>query len=141
MFTQLGAIKMDMNINSSRGGDQPLSITDCRCSSADQMVVDAVLAVKTYNDYGDARYPIKSINILKAHGKSVKESRVINGYALNMGRAAQGMVNAASPASVIFPSADAHARWPLTASADASFSDGSSAFVHACAWLNDWSAT
>ena len=42
MFTQLGAIKMNMNINSSRGGDQPLSITDCRCSSADQIRIDAV---------------------------------------------------------------------------------------------------
>ncbi|EEH60454.1 uncharacterized protein MICPUCDRAFT_46385 [Micromonas pusilla CCMP1545] len=65
-----------------------------------KMVVDAVLAVKTYNDYGDARYPIKSINILKAHGKSVKESRVINGYALNMGRAAQGMVKSVKNAKI-----------------------------------------
>ena len=51
-----------------------------------KMVVDAVMAVKTYNDYGDPRYPIKSINVLKARGKSVKESRVIDGYALNLGR-------------------------------------------------------
>ena len=51
-----------------------------------RMVVDAATSIKTYNDYGDARYPIKSINILKAHGKSVKESQVIKGYALNMGR-------------------------------------------------------
>ena len=57
-----------------------------------RMVVDAATSIKTYNDYGDVRYPIKSINILKAHGKSVKESQVIKGYALNMGRAAQGMV-------------------------------------------------
>ena len=42
-----------------------------------RMVVDAATSIKTYNDYGDARYPIKSINILKAHGKSVKESQVI----------------------------------------------------------------
>jgi T-complex protein 1 subunit alpha len=65
-----------------------------------KMVVDAVKAVKTYNDYGDARYPIRSINILKAHGKSVKESRVINGYALNLGRAAQGMVKSVKNAKV-----------------------------------------
>ena len=62
--------------------------------------VDAVKAVKTYNDYGDTRYPIRSINILKAHGKSVKESRVINGYALNLGRAAQGMVKSVKNAKV-----------------------------------------
>jgi len=65
-----------------------------------RMVVDAVMAVKTYNDMGDARYPIKSINILKAHGKSVKESRVINGYALNLGRASQGMVKSVKNARV-----------------------------------------
>ncbi|CAK9197022.1 unnamed protein product [Sphagnum troendelagicum] len=35
-------------------------------------VVDAVLAVKTTNDKGEIEYPIKAINILKAHGKSAK---------------------------------------------------------------------
>jgi len=65
-----------------------------------QMVVDAATSIKTYNDYGDVRYPIKSINILKAHGKSVKESQVIKGYALNMGRAAQGMVKSVKNAKI-----------------------------------------
>jgi len=64
------------------------------------MVVSACENIKTYNDYGDARYPIKSINILKAHGKSVKESQVINGYALNLGRAAQGMVKKVTGAKI-----------------------------------------
>ena len=27
-----------------------------------------------------AKYPLKAINILKAHGKSAKESRMIDGY-------------------------------------------------------------
>ena len=55
------------------------------------LVVDACMSIKTYNDMGDVRYPIKAINILKAHGKSLKESSVLHGYALNLGRAAEGM--------------------------------------------------
>ncbi len=36
-------------------------------------------------------YPVRAINVLKAHGGSAHESRLLPGYALNMGRAAQGM--------------------------------------------------
>eukprot|EP00238_Polyblepharides_amylifera_P015602 CAMPEP_0196576024 /NCGR_PEP_ID=MMETSP1081-20130531/5389_1 /TAXON_ID=36882 /ORGANISM="Pyramimonas amylifera, Strain CCMP720" /LENGTH=499 /DNA_ID=CAMNT_0041894515 /DNA_START=12 /DNA_END=1511 /DNA_ORIENTATION=+ len=55
------------------------------------MVVDAVLAIKTIDDTGSYKYPIKSVNILKAHGKSAHESRLIKGYGINITRAAQGM--------------------------------------------------
>ena len=48
-------------------------------------------AVKTTNEAGVSRYPVGAINILKAHGKSSKESRMLNGYCLNVARAAQGM--------------------------------------------------
>ena len=56
-----------------------------------QLAVDAVTAVRTVNNKGKVKYPIKAINILKAHGKSLKDSQLVNGYALNCTRAAQGM--------------------------------------------------
>lgn len=56
-----------------------------------KLAVDAVKAVKTFNSKGKARYPIGSISILKAHGKSIRESELVDGYALNMQRSAQGM--------------------------------------------------
>ncbi|KAJ6850516.1 putative T-complex protein 1 subunit alpha [Iris pallida] len=64
------------------------------------LVVDAVQAVKTTNARGEVKYPIKGINILKAHGKSARDSYLLNGYALNTGRAAQGMPLRVAPAKI-----------------------------------------
>ncbi|KAJ1426206.1 TCP-1-like chaperonin intermediate domain superfamily [Sesbania bispinosa] len=64
------------------------------------LVVDAVQAVKMTNARGEVKYPIKGINILKAHGKSARDSFLMNGYALNTGRAAQGMPLRVSPAKI-----------------------------------------
>lgn len=65
-----------------------------------QMVVDALLAVKTCDDMGNVRYNVKAVNVLKAHGRSLKESTLLDGYALNMGRAAQGMVRSVTGARI-----------------------------------------
>ena len=64
------------------------------------MAVDSVLAVKSVNASGEAKYPLKAINILKAHGKSANESRRINGYALNNQRASQAMPQAITKAKI-----------------------------------------
>lgn len=64
------------------------------------LVVEAVQAVKMTNARGEVKYPIKGINILKAHGKSARDSYLLKGYALNTGRAAQGMPMRVAPARV-----------------------------------------
>lgn len=55
------------------------------------IIVDAITNVKTINLDGIAKYPVKNINILKTHGKSVKESTLIDGYALETARGGMGM--------------------------------------------------
>jgi T-complex protein 1 subunit alpha len=52
-----------------------------------RMAVDATLRIRT----SASRYPIGAINVLKSHGKSQRESTLIEGYALNCAVASQAM--------------------------------------------------
>lgn len=55
------------------------------------LTVDAILAVGSTNPRGEKKYPVKAVNILKAHGKSARESFMVKGYALNCTVASQAM--------------------------------------------------
>lgn len=41
------------------------------------MVVDAMLSVKMTNAQGQVKYPVKNVHILKTHGKSTKETKLV----------------------------------------------------------------
>lgn len=55
------------------------------------MAVDAMLLVKSVNQKNEVKYPVKAVNLLKAHGKSGTESVLVKGYALNCTVASQAM--------------------------------------------------
>lgn len=46
------------------------------------MAVTAMQRVKTTSLTGESKYPVKAVHILKTHGKSGRESVLIDGYAL-----------------------------------------------------------
>lgn len=50
-----------------------------------ELVVDAVTDVKFMSDSGNVSYPIKSVNVLKAHGKGTKESKLLPVVLLGLG--------------------------------------------------------
>jgi len=55
------------------------------------MVVDAMQNVKMVNTMGQTKYPVKNVHILKTHGKSSKETMLVDGYAIEATRSSQGM--------------------------------------------------
>lgn len=55
-----------------------------------ELCVTAALKVKMDKD-GKSKCPIGNVHILKSHGLSALDSELIDGFALNNGRAAQGM--------------------------------------------------
>ncbi|KAJ5800223.1 uncharacterized protein N7518_002291 [Penicillium psychrosexuale] len=64
------------------------------------MCVDAMLQVKSLNQRGEVKYPVKAVNLLKAHGKSGTESVLVDGYALNCTVASQAMTTHVADAKI-----------------------------------------
>jgi len=64
------------------------------------IVVQSCELLKFTNTRGETKCPIKTINVLKAHGKSTRESMYIKGYALNCTIASQLMAKSMKNAKI-----------------------------------------
>lgn len=90
MTTEVSALPEDAIMNIARTS-MSSKIIGNESDFFAKLAVDAVTAVEQPSKTGKSKYPINSINILKAHGKSARESELVPGFALNCVRAAQGM--------------------------------------------------
>ena len=66
------------------------------------MVVNAMNNVKTINPEGQAKYPVKAVHVLKTHGMSSRDSVLVDGYAIEATRSAQGMPSSIEKAKIAF---------------------------------------
>jgi len=64
------------------------------------LVVNALKRVAKKNDKGKVKYPLGAINILKAPGKSARDSLLVEGFALNCTRSSEGMPKTITKAKI-----------------------------------------
>jgi T-complex protein 1 subunit alpha len=70
------------------------------------LAVEAITSIRIEKEDKKGRlrpkYPISNIHILKAHGRSARETEMVNGYALNCTKASQGMPSYVENAKIAF---------------------------------------
>lgn len=99
LSTKVEALGKDVLLNIARTS-MSSKILSTNTELFSKMAVDAILSIKSVNDLGDVYYPRKAVGIFKQHGKSSSESRLLEGFALGVSRAAQGMPTSVNNARI-----------------------------------------